>query len=112
MLQQYLYLAVDLGPLAVHAGPHPGSDVIRVSLPYVPRGDEAASGSHTWMCGAMQSVENLSTEVLWYQEWEHACNRRSRSPTLCRTMRIFAQLLAGEETLYLTAEDLAEGHVP
>jgi hypothetical protein len=34
-----------------------------------------------------------------------------RSLTLCVTMRI-AQLLAGVETLYLSAEDLVEGHVP
>ncbi len=34
-----------------------------------------------------------------------------RSLTFCMTMRI-AQLLAGEETLYLPAEDLVEGHVP
>ena len=35
-----MYVAVNIGPLAVQAGPCPGGDVVRESLPDVPVGDE------------------------------------------------------------------------
>jgi hypothetical protein len=59
VLWQYLYVAVDLGPLAVYAGPRPRSDIIGESLPYVPGGDEVASESHVWVCRAVQGVRIL-----------------------------------------------------
>jgi hypothetical protein len=37
VLWWYLYMAVDLGPLAVQAGSHPGGDIIRESLSYAMR---------------------------------------------------------------------------
>ncbi len=67
---RYLYVAVDLGPLAVPAGPRTGSDIIGESLPYISGGHEAASGLHAWVCGAVQVVKNLSAEVPWYQGLE------------------------------------------
>jgi hypothetical protein len=37
VLWWYLDMAVDLGPLAVQAGSHPGGDIIGESLPYATR---------------------------------------------------------------------------
>jgi hypothetical protein len=37
VLWWYLYMAVDLGPLAVQAGSHPHGDIIGESLPYAMR---------------------------------------------------------------------------
>ncbi len=42
-----MFMAVDLGLLAVQAGPRSGGDIIVESLPYVPRGNEAAGNPHT-----------------------------------------------------------------
>jgi hypothetical protein len=82
---------MDLGMLAVQAGPCPGVDIIGESLPYAPGGNEAASGLHTWVCGAVQVVENLLAEALSTSRgWNvpaAASPRRSRSPSLCMTMR-------------------------
>ncbi len=36
VLSQDLYVAVELGPLAVQAGPRPGSDIIGETFLYVP----------------------------------------------------------------------------
>jgi len=44
VLHRYLYVAVDLGLLAVQAGPRPGGDIIGESFPYVLGGNEAARG--------------------------------------------------------------------
>ncbi len=46
-------MAVDFGLLAVQAGPDLGGDVVRESHPYVPGGDEVASGWHTRVCSAV-----------------------------------------------------------
>jgi hypothetical protein len=46
VLRGYLDVAVYLGPLAVKAGPHPGSEIIGESFPYMPGGDEVAGGTH------------------------------------------------------------------
>jgi hypothetical protein len=40
---------VDFDLLAVQEGPRQGGDVVREPLPYVPGGDEVASGWHTWV---------------------------------------------------------------
>ncbi len=50
VLWLYLYVAMDFGPLAVKAGPCPGGDFVRESLPTYLEGDEAAGGSRTWVC--------------------------------------------------------------
>jgi hypothetical protein len=49
VLQRYLYVAVDLGQLAVEAGPRPGGEIIGESFPYVLGGNEAAGGPDMWV---------------------------------------------------------------
>jgi hypothetical protein len=53
VLQQYLDMAVYLGPLTVQAGSRPGGDVRGQSFPYVPGGSEAAGGAHSQVGGPM-----------------------------------------------------------
>ncbi len=53
MTRRYLYVEVDLGPLKVQAGPHPGSDIIGETFPYILGGDEAAGELHTWVGSSM-----------------------------------------------------------
>jgi hypothetical protein len=85
-------VAEDLGPLAVQAGPHPGSDIIEESLPYISGGDEAANGLHAWVCVAMQVVKNLSAEVPGGPVADFLCDN--------------GKIHVGVETLYSSAEDL------
>jgi hypothetical protein len=50
VLSQDLYVAVELGPLAVQAGPRPGSDIIGDTFyTYL----EAAGSPHTWVGSSM-----------------------------------------------------------
>ncbi len=92
-------MAVDFDPLAVQAGPCPVGDFIRDSLPDIPGGDEVAGSSHTWVCRTMWVVKNLSGRSL---------GTRGRDVPVAALPK--AQLLAGEEVLFLSADDLTEGH--
>jgi hypothetical protein len=40
---RYLYIAIDLGPLAVQEGPCPGSNLVRESLPDKPGEEDATN---------------------------------------------------------------------
>ncbi len=80
------------------------------SLTDKPGGDEAMCGSHIWVCCAPLC------------RWSKTCQQSSRgtrgqnfpvavSPRRSRSPSVNAQLLAREEILYLSAEDLMKGHV-
>jgi hypothetical protein len=72
VLWGYLYMVVDLGPLAAQAGLRPGGDICGETLPNIPGGDEAASRPLARMGGPVEVFENLSPKVPGYQRAECA----------------------------------------
>ncbi len=70
VLRGYLYMAVDLGPLAAQAGLRPGGDICRETFPYIPGGYEAAGRPPTRMGGPVEMFENLSPKVPGHQRAE------------------------------------------
>ena len=77
-------MALDFAPLAV-------------SLPYVPGGDVQL----------VARIPGCAASCRWSKTCRQRLRHRQGGPG-CRLV----QLLAGEETLYLSSEDLVEGHVP
>jgi hypothetical protein len=63
VLRGYLYVAVDLGPLAAQAGLRPGGDIYGETLPNIPGGDEAAGRPPARMGGSVDMFEYLSLKV-------------------------------------------------
>jgi hypothetical protein len=109
VLWGYLYMAVDLGPLAAQAGLRRGGEICRETLPNIPGGDEAASHPLVRMGGPVVVFESLSPKVPGYQRAECAAGGVADEVKV-------ADLLcdddwAGAESLYLWAEDLAEGYI-
>ena len=70
-----------------------------------------ARGSHTWVGGAVQVVEHLPAEVPWDQGSKRPRGGIAEEVQVANLLRDNVQLLAGAESLYLSAEALAEGHV-
>jgi hypothetical protein len=61
---------------------------------------------------AAQVVENLLAEILGYQGPEGTHGEVAEEVQVVNFLRKSVQFLAGAETLYLSPEDLAKGHVP
>jgi hypothetical protein len=112
VLQGYLYMAVDLGPLAAQAVLRPGGDICGETLPNIPEGDEVAGRPPARMGGPVEMFENLLPKVPGYWRAEHAgggvADEVKGPDLLCDD----AQTWTGMESLYLWAEDLAEGPYP
>ncbi len=72
VLRGYLYMAVDLGPLATQAGLCPGGDICGETFPNIPGGDEAASLPPARMGGPVEMFGNLSPKVPGHQQAECA----------------------------------------
>jgi hypothetical protein len=72
LLQRYLYVAVDLGPLAVQAGLCPGGDVCGETFPNIPAGDQAAGRPPAGMSGPVEVFKSLSPEFSGHQRVEGA----------------------------------------
>jgi hypothetical protein len=111
VLQGYLYMAVDLGPLAAQAGLRPGGDICGETFPYIPGGDEAAGHPPTRMGGPVEMFENLSPKVPGYRRAERAGGGVANEVKVPDLLCDDAQTWTGMESLYLWAEDLAEGHI-
>ncbi len=95
VLWGYLYMAVDLSPLAAQAGLRPGGDICGETLPNIPGGDEAASHPLARMGGPVEVFENLLLKVPEVKVADLLCD----------------DAWAGAESLYLWAEDLAESYI-
>jgi hypothetical protein len=69
VLRRYPCRAVDLGPLAVQAGPRPGGDFSDESLPYLPGSGwrEVAGGLHLGWQRRVVGGQNLLAKVPGYQ---------------------------------------------
>ena len=88
VLWLYLYVAMDFGPLAVKAGPCTGDDFVG--------GDEAAGGSHTWVCCDRSSEvqfadflrDNAQQLILAGAEVQYLVHRK-----LCDLNRVETKLL-------------------
>jgi hypothetical protein len=111
VLRAYLYVAVDLGPLAAQAGLCPGSDICGEAFPNIPGGDEAAGCPPAWVGGPVEVFKNLFPKVSGYQGVESAGGRIADEVMVDDLLCDDAQTWAGVESLYLWAEDLSEGHV-
>ena len=64
VLQRYLYVAMDFGPLTEKASLCPIVDIVGQTFPDVPGGDEAAGCPHTWVGRAVEVVEHLAAKIL------------------------------------------------
>jgi hypothetical protein len=111
VLQGYLYMAVNLGPLAAQAGLRPGGDICGETLPNIPGGDEAAGHPPARMGGPVEMFENLSLKVPGYRRAERAGGGVANEVKVPDLLCDDAQTWTGMESLYLWAEDLAEGHI-
>ncbi len=72
VLRGYLYMAVDLGPLAAQAGLRPGGDICGETFPYVPGGDEEAGRLPTRVGGPVEMLKKLSRKVPGHQQAENS----------------------------------------
>jgi hypothetical protein len=111
VLRRYLYVVVDLGPLAAQAGLCPGGDICGETFPQVPGGDEAAGCPTARVGGPVEVFENLSPKVSGYQRVEDAGGGVANEVKVADLLCDDAQAWAGTESLHLWAKDLAEGHI-
>ncbi len=111
VLKRYLYVAVYLGPLAVHTGLRLGGDLSREAFPHIPRDNEAARGPDAWVSGAVQVVKDLPAEVSGDQGLKLPHDGVAKEVKVANLLSGNAQLGAGAEGLYLWTKDLAECHV-
>jgi hypothetical protein len=111
VLRGYLYVAVDLGPLAAQAGLPPGGDICGKTFPDILGGYETAGHPPTRMGGTVEMFENLSPQVPGNQRVEGAGGGVADEVKVADLLCDDAQTWAGTESLNLWAEDLAEGHI-
>ncbi len=72
VLRRYLYMTVDLCPLAAHAGLCPGGDICGETFPYIPGGDDTAGRPPARVGGPVEVFKNLSPKVPGQQRAEGA----------------------------------------
>jgi hypothetical protein len=111
VLRRYLYMAVDLSPLAAQAGLRPGSDICGEALPNIPGGDKAAGHPPARVGRPVEVFENLSSKASGYQRAECASGGVTDEVKVADLLCDDAQAWAGAESLYLWAKNLAEGHI-
>jgi hypothetical protein len=98
VLWGYLYVAVDLGPLAAQTGLCPGSGK---TFPHILGGYETAGHPPTRMGGAVDIFENLSPQVPGNQRVEGAGGGVSDEVKVADLLCDDAQTWAGTESLNL-----------
>jgi hypothetical protein len=101
VLQGYLYMAVNLGPLAAQAGLRPGGDICGETLPNIPGGDEAAGHPPARMGGPEEMFKNLSPKVPGYRRAERAGGGVANEVKVPDLLCDDAQTWTGMESLYL-----------
>ncbi len=106
-LWRNLYVAVDFGPLAAQAGLCPGGDICGETVPNKPGGDRPPAR----VGGPVEVFENLSPKVSGYQGAECAGGGVADEVKVADLLCDNAEAWAGEESLFLWAKDLAEGHI-
>jgi hypothetical protein len=111
VLRGYLYMAVDLCPLAVQAGFCPGGDIRGKTFSDIPGGNEAAGRPPIWVGRTVKMFKNLSPQVPGDQRAEGAGGGGAYEVKVANFLCDDAQTWAGTESLNLRAEDLAEGHI-
>ncbi len=111
VLRGYLYVPLDLSPLAAQAGFRPGGDICEETLPNIPGGDEAAGCPPARVGGPVEVFENLSPKVSGYQRAECACGGVAYEVKAADLLCDDVQAWAGAESFYLWAKDLAQGHI-
>jgi hypothetical protein len=110
VLQRYLDMAVDLGPLAVQAGLCPGCDIYGETFPNIPGGDYAAGRPPAGVSGPVEMFKDLSPKVSGHQRAECAGGGVADEVKVANLLSDDVQAWAGAESLYLWAKGLAEGH--
>ncbi len=63
VLQANISTANYLGPLAIQAVAGPIRHLLDQPCPYIPGGDEATGGMHSWLGNTMEVVKNLSQKM-------------------------------------------------
>jgi hypothetical protein len=104
-------MAVDLGPLAAQASLRPGGDICGETFPHIPGGDEVAGCPPARVGSPVKMFENLSPKFPRHQRAECTGGLVTDEVEVADLLCDDYQPWAGTESLYLWAEDLAEGHI-